>query len=133
MTGLPDLHVGDHVHDREQDPRPMVVVGTPPAQADEYEADDGTTIAEYNLDYPADDDVIEVKFAERTCVDLDHPKSYAYPRSRLRLDEPIHDIDAEDGDEAADSDDTLQPLVHVEHDGDVTLPSWDDADSEEGL
>lgn len=93
MSELPDLHVGDHVHDRKQDPRPMVVVGTPLTQADEYEADDGTTVAEYNPDHPTDDDVIEVKFAERTCIDLDHPQSYAYPRSRLKLDQPIHDIE----------------------------------------
>jgi len=95
---LPELLVGDHVHDREDDDAaPMLVVGTPLTQADEYVVDgEGeleATVADYNENYPRDDDVIEVKFAERTCIDLDHPQSYAYPRSRLKLDESIHDVE----------------------------------------
>jgi len=100
---LPDLHVGDHVHDSEaDDAAPMVVVGTPLTQADEYVVDGedelAATVADYNEDYPADDDVIEIKFCERTCVDLDHPRSYAYPRSRLALVEPVHDIESGEDD-----------------------------------
>ncbi|WP_277540241.1 hypothetical protein [Haloarcula laminariae] len=97
-SDLPDLHVGDHVHDRDSaDPAPMLVVGTPPAQADKHVVDgegkQAATVADYNEDYPDDDDAVQVVFAERTFVDLDHARTYAYPRSRLELDQPIHDIE----------------------------------------
>jgi hypothetical protein len=90
---LPPIHVGDHVHDREDDSARMIVVGTPPTPADEYHCSEDETVANYNEDYPADDDVVEIKFAQRTCIDLSHSDSYAYPRSRLQLDEPIHDLE----------------------------------------
>jgi len=95
---LPELHVGDHVQDREaDDPAPMVVVGTPVTTAEERDVDAGQTVADYNPEYPADDDVVEVVFAQRTCVDISHAPSYDYPRSRLALVEPVHDIESEEG------------------------------------
>ncbi|MFB9810959.1 hypothetical protein [Haloarcula sebkhae] len=88
----PQFHVGDHVHDREQDrDAPLVVVATPAARADEYQCNDAATVAEYNEDYPADDRVVEAVFARRTTVDIDRVQRYAYPRSRLQLETSVHD------------------------------------------
>ncbi|MUV51353.1 hypothetical protein [Haloarcula sp. CBA1122] len=88
----PQLHVGDHVHDREKDrDAPLVVVATLAARADEHECYDGTTVADYNEDYPADDRVVEAVFAQRTTVDIERVQRYAYPRSRLQLETPVHD------------------------------------------
>jgi len=84
---LPQLAIGDHVQDRDDDDEgdtpTMVVVGLPLEQADEHEVRDGVTVHDCNEDYPADDDVIEVAFTTRTDTDLDSTKRYAYPRSRL--------------------------------------------------
>jgi len=96
---LPALHVGDHVTDRdaeeddEDDVATMLVVGLDTHRADAYElGDGGPTVAEVNPAYPKTDDVIEVTFPQRTDLDVDK-KRYAYPRSRLRLEHPIHDRD----------------------------------------
>ena len=92
---LPALHIGDHVSDREdEDGATMLVVGLPVATADEYEVG-GQTIAEYNPDYPAGDDVVEVIYPQRTDVDVRPINEYAFPRSRLALEQPIHEL--EDG------------------------------------
>lgn len=61
---LPDLHVGDHVKDRDDPHATMIVVGLPPETADEYEVD-GTPLTEYNHEYPADDAVVEVVYPQR--------------------------------------------------------------------
>ncbi|WP_434531058.1 hypothetical protein ACODNH_05445 [Haloarcula sp. NS06] len=93
----PQLHVGAHVHDREQDrDAPLVVVGTPTARADEYKCNDDATVAEYNKDYPADDRVVEAVFAQRTTVDIERVQRYAYPRSRLQLETSVHDQEGDD-------------------------------------
>jgi hypothetical protein len=101
---LPPIHVGDHVRDRddEDDSATMLVVGLDTLRADAYElGDGGPTVAEVNPDYSSTDDVVEVIFPQRTVLDVD-AKRYAYPRSRLRLEQPIHDIDADlDGDRDA--------------------------------
>ena len=97
---LPPLHVGDHATDRdEDDSATLVVVGTPPETAAERQAG-AKTVAAWNPDYPAEDDVIEVVYADRTDVDIGPLKRYSFPRSRLALEEPVHDRDDEDGDSA---------------------------------
>jgi len=97
-----DLHVGDHVEDRDADDdgdaATLLVVATPPEDADEYAVGEDATVADYNEDYPSDDDVLEVVYAQRTCVDIDNACRYAFPRSRLQLTEPAHDLDAGGGD-----------------------------------
>lgn len=92
---LTRLDVGDHVQDREaDDAATMVVVGTPVETAEAYRCH-GETIADYNPDYPADDDVIEVVYPQRTDIELPDDE-YAFPRSRLRLEEPVHNREAEE-------------------------------------
>lgn len=90
-TAHPELHVGDDVIDREGDDAPLLVVGKSANQADEYYVD-GMRVADYNPSYPNDDAVIEAVYPKRAAVSLDASKSYAFPRSRLELAEPIHDI-----------------------------------------
>lgn len=97
----PPLHVGDHVTDREDDDAPLLVVGRPADEADEYHVD-GVPLSEYNPSYPDDDNVIEAVYPQRSDIALDAEKTYAFPRSRLRIDEPIHDIGVEKGRQAAD-------------------------------
>ena len=100
---LPPLCVGDHVTDRD-DPndRPLVVTGLPPQRATTYEIK-GTSLAEYNSEYPPEDPAIEVVYAQRTDVFLAEQPTYAFPRSRLRLVTPLHDRD-ERGDQEGDHD-----------------------------
>jgi len=99
---MQDVFVGDHVEDRDADgdgdAATLLVVATPPEDADEYAVGDGATVADYNEDYPRDDDVLEVVYAQRSCVDIEHARRYAFPRSRLRVTEPAHDLD-EEGDD----------------------------------
>ncbi|GGN84456.1 hypothetical protein [Haloarcula pellucida] len=97
---LPPLHVGDRVEDRGDNGATMVVVGKQLGAAGAYDVDGWGTVADYNQDYPSDDDVIEVVFPERTTADVDRLERYAYPRSRLALVEPIHDCDG--GEEGED-------------------------------
>ncbi|GGO03755.1 hypothetical protein [Haloarcula pellucida] len=94
---LPPLHVGDHVEDRKDTEAAMVVVGKQLGAADDYDVDGWGTVADYNQDYPSDDDVIEVTFPDRTTADIDAPDRYAYPRSRLALVSPVHDLEDEEG------------------------------------
>ena len=97
---LPQLHVGDHVSDRTKDDGPkMLVVRVSRNTAGEYWLPDGDkTVAEYN-DCDPDDDVYQVEFLDRTTKDIDAPKRYPYPRSTLRLENPIHDRDDNGGEE----------------------------------
>lgn len=92
---LPQLHVGDHVQDRQDgddDSTPtMLVVATPLEQADEYVVDGEQTVADYNPEeYPSDDDVVEVVFPSRTDNDLAMCNRYAYPRQRLKRVGAVH-------------------------------------------
>jgi hypothetical protein len=103
---LPPIHVGDHVTDREDgddDSATMLVVGVPVEQADEYIADGegptAATVADYNEGYPADDDVVECVYPQRTDTTLRTDQTYAFPRSRVALETPLHDIDADQEDD----------------------------------
>ena len=89
-TARPELHVGDHVADREDDGAPLLVVGKSAKRADEYYVE-GVRVADYDPSYPADDRVVEAVYPERAAVSLDTDEAYAFPRSRLELVEPIHD------------------------------------------
>ncbi|WP_226041548.1 hypothetical protein [Natrinema sp. DC36] len=94
--GLPLLHVGDHVSDRTKDDGPkMLVVRASSNSAGEYWLPDGDeTVAEYN-DCDPDEDVYQIEFVDRTTKDVDAAKRYPYPRSKLRLENPIHDRDGD--------------------------------------
>lgn len=100
---LQDVYVGDHVEDRDADDdgdaATLLVVATPPQDADEYAAGDDATVADYNEDYPSDDAVLEVVYAQRTCIDIDNARRYAFPRSRLQLTEPAHELEDQEGDD----------------------------------
>ncbi|MUV59964.1 hypothetical protein [Halobacterium sp. CBA1126] len=91
------LHVGDHVVDKEDDDATLLVATITPKTASEYDVGD-QTVAAYNEDYPRDDDVIEVRYPQRTTQDIDRLDDYAFPRSRLELVEPLHDRDDEEVD-----------------------------------
>ena len=100
---LPAVHVGDHVTDRDDaDEPPLVVTGLPLQRAATYDVD-GTPLSEYNPEYPPEDHAIEVAYAQRTDVYLNEQRTYAFPRSRLRLVTPLHDRD-EDPDQGDDND-----------------------------
>lgn len=86
---LPELRVGDHVTDRDGDDTRLLVVGRPADVADEYLVD-GVRLSEYNPSYPDDDSVVEAIYPQREAISLDASKTYAFPRSRLRIAEPIH-------------------------------------------
>ena len=89
-TAHPELHVGDHVTDREDDGAPLLVVGKSANRADQYYVE-GMRVADYNPSYPEDDPVIEAVYPDRAAVSLDISEAYAFPRSRLELVEPIHE------------------------------------------
>jgi len=87
------LCVGDHVVDREdEDDTTLLVTGLPGETADIFYVDDDT-VADYNPGYPADDDVVKVCYPQRTDSTLFDKAEYSFPRSRLRLVAPLHDID----------------------------------------
>jgi len=92
------IHVGDHVTDREDRDRKMVVTGVPPGMtADEYEFKahgSMKTVAEVNEDYPASDQVVEVKFVAKDKAYLPKEK-YAYPESRLEVVNSLHSAEDE--------------------------------------
>jgi len=89
---LPDLHIGDHVQDRDDDDgTTMLVVGLDTRKAAAYELEDGVTIADVNPEYPAEDDVVEVVFPGRVDMEISSMRRYAYPRRRLELETPLHD------------------------------------------
>ncbi|MDL0133548.1 hypothetical protein [Halobacterium salinarum] len=92
---LPQLMIGDHVLDKEDDDGATLLVATiTPQTAEEYDVGD-QTIATYNQSYPADDRVIEVRYPQRTTQNVDRLDDYAFPRSRLELETPLHDRDDE--------------------------------------
>lgn len=88
---LPDLHIGDHVTDAEDPSVTMLVVKTLPDTCEEYHVDD-VPLADHNPSYPADDSVVEIVYPKRTDVSVPG-RTYAFPRSRLQLVNPIHDFD----------------------------------------
>lgn len=100
---FPQLHVGDHVTDREDPDATMLVVELPTESAGEYEFREGTTVADANPDYPADDDVVLIVFPQRTDVTLEPLTEYSYPRSGLKLETPIHDRDGDGDGEGGDA------------------------------
>lgn len=58
---VPEFIYGDIVHDTEADePIALVVVNVPGLEADEWEFEDGDTLADKTPKYPDDDDVIVV-------------------------------------------------------------------------
>jgi len=85
------LFVGDHVVDREDDDATMLVVGLPSESAGLYMCDETQTVADYNPEYPADDDVVECVFPQRTHNAVPD-NDYAYPRSRLERVAAVHDV-----------------------------------------
>ncbi|MDS0284705.1 hypothetical protein [Haloarcula onubensis] len=98
------VFVGDHVRDLEDDDTTMLVVGAPAQTAEEYTISDSgmepaETVADYNPEYPATDDVIETVYAQRTDNALATGNTYAFPRSRLELVASIHDVDSDEGGE----------------------------------
>lgn len=100
----PPLHVGDHVRDRDEtdSDATMLVAELPGERADEYDIDAiGRTVAAVNPEYPPDDAVVGVCYPQRTDVELDQVV-YSFPRSRLQLVAPIHDIESDGGDGDAD-------------------------------
>lgn len=86
-----DLNVGDYVKDRDEDvSATMLVVGLSPKTAEDFEIDDdGTTVADVNPDADPEEKVIEVVFPNDHDIDIPDNR-YAYPRSRLQLEESIH-------------------------------------------
>ena len=90
---LPALHVGDQAVDREDPDATLVVVGLSGAAASEVDIDDQRTVADCNPAWPADDEVVEVIYPERTAVDVEHHRRYSFPRSRLQLVAPVHERD----------------------------------------
>jgi hypothetical protein len=90
------IHVGDHVVDRDaDDPDPMLVMKRPGLAASEFEFEQGTTVADANPAYPADDAVILTAFVASTAGQLEKADAYAYPASRLRVVASLHgDTDA---------------------------------------
>lgn len=97
----PLIDVGDHVQDKQDPDATMLVVNLDTLRADAYELKDGLTVADNNPEYPADDDVVEVVYPNRTDLSLEDKKSYAYHKSRLEVVARVHD---RDGGEDADSD-----------------------------
>jgi len=94
------LHVGDHVQDRDdEDDATLLVIGISPQSAQHYSVNGDQTVADYNQEYPAEDDVIEVVYPQRTTGDISALATYAFPRSRLELETALHDRDDEDGGE----------------------------------
>jgi hypothetical protein len=96
---LPALSLGDHVSDCDGEGERMVVVGISATRADDYslgdEGADGpaggdVTVADLNIDYRSDDAVIHVVYQQHG-LELDLDKTYAFPRSRLRLEQPLTD------------------------------------------
>lgn len=89
---LSTVCVGDHVTDRDKDDDViMVVVGRSPIPAKDWNINRSMTVADVNEEYPENDTVIEVIFPQKHHLDVDDASQYAYPQSRLRQVEPVHD------------------------------------------
>lgn len=92
-----NLHVGDHVQDRDDPDATMVVIRACEESAGEYYIGGvDESVAEYN-DCDPDEDVYQVVFAGRGDQDLADLTRYPYPRSRLELVAPVHERDEENG------------------------------------
>lgn len=66
------------IEDDAEDPDELYHVREASAPADEYVFDnDGTTVADVNPEYPADDTVVTVSYKP-------NGKGYAFPESRLK-------------------------------------------------
>lgn len=122
MTSADDVYeYGAVVEDREdtsESPDRAVVVNLPPVPADEWEAYDGTTVAEDNPTYNTQADVIVVAF--RDALEETHPDwggdapltlplechTYAFPAERLRRVGHLHatDTPSDDTDDHSDTD-----------------------------
>lgn len=85
-----DIEVGDHVSDKDVDDRRAVVVRVTDIRADEYTIKGNVTVAESNEDYPEDDPVIEVRYANNHTASLTD-ETFAYPESRLEIENRLHD------------------------------------------
>lgn len=99
------IDVGDHVQDEQDPDATMVVVNLDTLQADAYELEDDLTVADVNTEYPSDDDVVEVVYPNRTDLNLEGKKPFAFPKSRLEIVSRVHDRDGEDSDVDGDGDD----------------------------
>ncbi|WP_137288612.1 hypothetical protein [Natronorubrum halophilum] len=94
------IDVGDHVQDEQDPDATMVVVGLDTLRADAYELkDSGPTVADVNPEYPTEDDVVEVIYPQRTDLELEGKKRYAFPKSRLEVVARVHDRNEDDGGE----------------------------------
>ncbi|MFC6766038.1 hypothetical protein [Natrinema soli] len=95
------INVGDHVQDEQDPDATMVVVNLDTLQADAYEIEvGGPTIADLNPEYPPKDDVVEVVYPQRTDLNLEDKKTYAFPKGRLEVVSSVHDRDGdEEGEE----------------------------------
>lgn len=94
------IDVGDHVQDEQDPDATMLVVNLDTLQADAYELEDGgPTIADLNSEYPADDDVVEVVYPNRTDLSLENKERYAFPKSRLEVENRVHDRNGDSGGE----------------------------------
>ncbi|SEU01361.1 hypothetical protein [Natrinema hispanicum] len=88
----PLLDVGDQAIPTDREAT-VTVVRTTGKTAGEYVIDEiDETVAEYN-DCDPGEDVYEVVFPDRTTKDINSLQRYPYPRSKLRLETPIHDRD----------------------------------------
>lgn len=87
------IGVGDHVQDEQDPDATMLVVNLDTLQADAYELEDGLTVADVNTEYPSNDDVVEVVYPQRTDLNLEEKKRYAFPKSRLEVENRVHDRD----------------------------------------
>jgi len=96
-TELPPVHVGDHVTDRDDqddDGATLLVVGLSPQPANHYSVDGDSMVADYNPQYPEDDNVVEVVYPQRSTGDVSALQTYAFPRSRLELTASLHERDS---------------------------------------
>jgi hypothetical protein len=110
-----DFDIGDVVYDGDdEEADPAIVVNKPPKTAAEWEAYEGTSVAEDNPDYPADAPIIVISYRENIAEndpEFAAPKKplplsdlaaaginhYAFPAPRLELapeDEQIDDHEA---------------------------------------
>lgn len=92
---LPGLDVGDHVIDRKNPDATLLVVGVPLERAATVEVEPDVTIADLNPDYPKTDPVVRCIYPDSLPFIEDH-QQYGFPRSRLKLQTPVHDRDDED-------------------------------------
>jgi len=118
------MEIGARVYDRDDpDPNDAIVLRVLDIPISEREMDDGRTVADANSDYPSDDTAVVVVFEDAldridaewdvsTQESLQHLgadsiiSTYAYPESRLSVQDPAEDVlhvrRTEDGDKYID-------------------------------